>query len=95
MKDKRKLKASRKAEQEENIRKKQEKKGKKAGDDYEFEKDGEEDDENAEGPADMGDAEANVDENQTNTVAGGAPAKKGRKAADVFAGKKRQFSESK
>ena len=56
MKDKRVLKAKRKAEQEENVRKKQEKKGIKTENAYAFEKDGEA------AESDVGDAEANVDE---------------------------------
>lgn len=76
LKDKRELKAKRKAIQEENVRKKAEKKGVK--DDYAFEK-GENGEKVGEG---VGDAEANVDEDQQ------------QKSVQFNAGKKRTFGET-
>ena len=68
LKSQRELKAKRKAIQEENVRKKQEKKNKgvKFADDYAFEKDddGKAGDGAEGGDSDVGDAEANVDEDR-------------------------------
>ena len=79
LKNQRELKAKRKAQQDENVRKKAEKKkGGKDADDYAFEKEG------GEGAAsDVGDAEANVDEDKQARDAASAPK----------AGQKRKFGQ--
>ena len=82
MKDKRELKAKRKAIQEENIRRKQEKKGEATAKEYAFERD------DGGNNDDIGDAEANVDE-QDDQFTRNEPPKSG------FAGKKRTFAQMK
>ena len=93
LKSQRELKAKRKATQEENVRKKQEKKNKGvkfAGDDYAFEKDDEGKTGAKGGESDVGDAEANVDEDRPSR-GGGARSAGG---TGRGAGQKRTFGQS-